>query len=344
MDTFCSVSVVIPTLNSAKTLGLCLDSIITQSYPKDRLEVIFADGGSSDDTLKIINEFKNKPAGVKIKVVENKLRTGESGKAVALKVASGDIVAFIDSDNILEGSDWLKAMIRPFIDKEIIACEPIRYTYRKTDGYVTRYCALMGMNDPLCYFFGNYDRECVLSGHWTQMPFELIEDNELYLKLKLDHRRLPTIGANGFLIRRDELDKINFGDYLFDIDVLAEILAQAPFKCISKVKLGIIHIFTGTLAGFFRKQKRRIADFKYFNKSGLRKYQWGKMSKVSLAYFLFCCLSVLPLVFQAIRGYVRRKDLCWLAHIIFCWITCYAYATGFICGGNFIARRDKWQV
>lgn len=42
-----TVSVVIPTLNAAGVLGPCLESIAAQDYPRDRLELIIADGGST---------------------------------------------------------------------------------------------------------------------------------------------------------------------------------------------------------------------------------------------------------------------------------------------------------
>ncbi|MBU3967242.1 MAG: hypothetical protein KKG76_07720 [Euryarchaeota archaeon] len=61
-------------------------------------------------------------------------------------------------------------MTEPFQDREIAGNEPLYYTYRKEDGYITRYCAMLGMNDLLCLFLGNYDRMCMVTGKWTEMP------------------------------------------------------------------------------------------------------------------------------------------------------------------------------
>ncbi|MBL7085732.1 MAG: glycosyltransferase [Candidatus Cloacimonetes bacterium] len=45
------VSVVIPTYNSERTLGMCLESIRKQGYPRNKIEIIIGDGGSTDRTL-----------------------------------------------------------------------------------------------------------------------------------------------------------------------------------------------------------------------------------------------------------------------------------------------------
>ena len=58
---FPSISIIIPTLNSARTLPKCLQSIVMQVYPRDNIEIIIADGGFTDQTLDIISEFSVAP-------------------------------------------------------------------------------------------------------------------------------------------------------------------------------------------------------------------------------------------------------------------------------------------
>jgi glycosyltransferase involved in cell wall biosynthesis len=333
---FPTISIIIPTLNSAKTLRDCLKSIAMQEYSEDKIEIIIADGGSTDKTLAIINDFD-------IKVVSNPLKTGEAGKAAGLRYAKNDIIALIDSDNILPDKDWLKRMTEPFEDLEIIASEPIEYTYRKTDGYITRYCALLGMNDPLCLFLGNYDRYSALTGKWTDLPVS-VEERGRYLKVALNPAMMPTIGANGFLIRRDVLKTIDIGDYFFDIDILSLINSSAPLK-IAKVKNGIIHIFSGNISTFARKQRRRVRDYLYYDKLHIRKYQWGRVNKIGLAKFIFSCLFFIPLLFQSINGYLKKPDIAWFFHPAACWITLWEYGWGRIGGifGVMELKRDGWR-
>ena len=319
MSSYPLVSVVIPTYNSEGTIGVCLESIISQDYPKEKIETIIADGGSEDKTLEIAKRYTDK-------IFPNPLKTGEAGKAVGVKKAKGDIIALIDSDNILPSKDWLKEMVDPFEDEEIVGAEPLYYTHRKKDGYITRYCALMGMNDPLCLFLGNYDRYCLLTGKWTELNVKQ-EDVGDYLKIELAEKTIPTIGANGFLVRRGILEKCSIGDYLFDIDVVYELVTKGCSK-FAKVKIGIIHIFSGSISTFARKQRRRIKDYAYYKQLGSRKYPWSEVSKKSLFKFLLYDLLVIPLLAQALKGYSKKSDVSWFIHLPACWVTLVVYGWG----------------
>jgi len=317
-----SISVVIPTYNSEKFLPLCLQSINEQDYPKDKLEIIVVDGGSTDRTINIAREFEV------AKILHNPLRTGEAAKALGVKVAKNEIIAFIDSDNVLDRKDWFKRMVEPFEDEEIVGAEPLYYSYRKEDGYITRYCALIGMNDPLCLFLGNYDRYSYLTGKWTELNVKQ-EDKGNYLKIELDEKTIPTIGANGFLIRREALNKCSIKHYLFDIDVVFE-LTKHGYNKFAKVKIGIIHIFSYNISTFVRKQKRRFRDYIYYKELGFRKYPWHLISRNRLLKFIFYTIFTLPLLIQTMKGCMKVCDSAWLFHILACWITLLVYTTELI--------------
>lgn len=311
-----SISIIIPTYNSSRKLPYCLKSIMEQNYPKELIEIIIADAGSHDSTIKIARQYANK-------ILNNPLKTGEAGKAMAIKQAKNEIIALIDSDNILPQKDWFRKMVQPFTDPEIIGSEPIRYTYRPQDSLVTRYSALMGMNDPLCYFLGNYDRENLISGKWTALPI-LIEDRENYIKFQITSLNIPTIGANGFLIRKKCIDQIKIGDYFFDIDTVYGLL-QKGYSHYAKVKIGIIHIYANDVSGFIKKQQRRVKDYLFYQKNGLRAYPWKTFPRTRLLKFIGCSLSLFPTVFQSFKGYSKKQDLAWFFHPFACFFTLLIY-------------------
>jgi len=329
-----SVSILIPTLNAARVLGECLASIRAQDYPSELVEIIVADGGSRDATPEVARQYTDK-------LFPNPLQTGEAGKAVALRQAQRDIVALIDSDNVLPHSSWLREMVAPFADESIVATEPLEYTWRPQDGLITRYCALMGMNDPLCLFLGNYDRLNRITRKWTEVPVAE-EDCGPYIKVTFPTGRVPTMGANGFLVRREALASCAIGDYLFDIDV-AYALARRG-HAFAKVKTGIVHLFSGNVAAFARKQRRRIRDFRYYGATGLRQYPWTSLPYRRLAKFVAYTVTGVPLLVQALRGHRRHPDVAWLFHPLACWITLWVYGTETV-RGFLVAKpqsREQW--
>ena len=334
------LSVVIPTLNSEKTLGACLGAIRAQSLPKSEYEIVIADAGSTDCTLEIAREF-----GVET-ITDNPLKTGEAGKTAGIKAAKGDIIALVDSDNILPDSGWLERMLAPFSDPEICATEPIEYTWRKEDSALTRYFALLGMNDPICLFTGNYDRISAITGKWTDLPVRQ-NDMDGYIKLELTANALPTIGANGFVFRRSLLNGVKWEPYLFDIDILYDRILKEGSVSVAKVKTGIVHLYCSRLGDFVRKQKRRIRDFLYFANEKERIYPWDGQRKAGIAMFCLATVTVLPLVWQTLKGFIRRPDSAWLYHVPVCWITLWVYGIGTVSkllgGKQAPADRSSWQ-
>lgn len=91
------ISLIIPVYNVAKYLGRCLDSIVNQTYRN--LEIICVNDGSTDDSLDILNSYALKDERVKIINREN--NGVSSSRNVALDVAKGEWIMFVDSD------DWI---------------------------------------------------------------------------------------------------------------------------------------------------------------------------------------------------------------------------------------------
>lgn len=345
MSDLLSISIVTPTFNIMRTFDEYMSAIHSQDYPHDKLEIIFADGGSKDGTLERIADYQKK-SDICIKIYDNSLRTAEAGKAVGVKQAKGDVVLLLDSDNIMPESNWITRMMKPFEDERIVASEPIEYTYRKQDSVINRYCALIGMNDPLCVFTGNYDRYCRITGKWTEVDRQE-EDKGDYLSIKFRVDMIPTIGANGFFMRTKELKENFDGEYLFDIDVLWELFQKDQELRVAKVKTGIVHLFCPDVKTFVRKQNRRIKDFLYFSDAKGRKYPWSKIGKGRIVLFALCCITIIPLIVQALIGFCRKPDLkAWSFHIVACWITLWIYGWGTIgglLGKKEAANRDNWK-
>jgi glycosyltransferase involved in cell wall biosynthesis len=319
------VSVIMPTLNSERYFDECLGALFAQDYPRELLEVILIDAGSTDRTLEIAERY-----GVD-RVLPNPLKTGEAGKAVGLRAATQELVLTIDSDNVLIGDDWLRRMVAPLMeDPTVVSSECLRWEYRREDHFINRYQALTGINDPMALFVGNYDRWCELHQNWTQYP-HLSEPRNGWERVTLDPQWVPTMGANGYLVRRDVMLSADIGDYLFDIDVVHD-LVQAGHTTIARVDVPIRHYFVDSIGRFTKKTRRRAEDYFHFRAQGARSYPWTTRQRVGVLKFALSTVLVIPLLLQVVQGYRRKPDPAWLFHIPACWITFVIYVKNTLAG------------
>lgn len=97
-------SVIVPVYNVEKYLKKCIDSLVVQNY-KD-YEIILVDDGSLDNCPKICDEYAKK--NEKIKVIHKINGGSSSARNEGIKVAKGDYLIFIDSDDFWRGEYALK--------------------------------------------------------------------------------------------------------------------------------------------------------------------------------------------------------------------------------------------
>ena len=92
------ISIIIPVYNVEKYLRRCLNSIINQTY-KD-IEIILVDDGSTDNSGKICDEYKEKDNRI---VVIHKENGGLSdARNAGIDIAKGKYIGFIDSDDFAD--------------------------------------------------------------------------------------------------------------------------------------------------------------------------------------------------------------------------------------------------
>ncbi|HTV74553.1 MAG TPA: glycosyltransferase [Candidatus Acidoferrales bacterium] len=329
-----TISVIIPTLNSSRTLEECLRTIREQDYPPDAIEIVVADGGSIDATYEIAKRYD-------AVIVSNPLVTGEAGKAAALRAARNDIVALIDSDNIIVGRDWFRRMVAPFEEPSIVGTEPIRFVAIATDGTIDRYCAIAGANDPLCLFIGVYDKYSAMTGKWTGLRIQ-DEDRGDFRVFSLD-QRLPTIGANGTLYRREQLAPI-VGEYLIDIDIPVILGQRHKSARFAKVQTGIRHLYCKDTSAFIRKQTRRVRDY-FATGTGhsQRVYPWRRYAVNGALRLAVACITVIPLLIQSGRAYARTRDFAAFYHPVACWLTLGVYGLNFTFNRGRAMSRAQWR-
>ncbi len=89
------ISVICPIYNEEKYIDACIKSILRQDFPKENLEVIFADGMSTDRTRDIVNEYSRTYPWVRL--IDNPKRIVPPGLNKALAESKGDIIIRLDA-------------------------------------------------------------------------------------------------------------------------------------------------------------------------------------------------------------------------------------------------------
>lgn len=93
------ISIIVPVYNSEKTLAKCIDSILNQTFQD--FELILINDNSSDNSLKICEEYTKKD--LRVKVINHEKNLGVSAaRNSGLDIAIGEYIGFVDSDDYIE--------------------------------------------------------------------------------------------------------------------------------------------------------------------------------------------------------------------------------------------------
>lgn len=99
-------TIIIPLFNSGATLRRTLESVLTQTFTK--YELVFIDGDSVDDTIRIITDFRVQNPDVPIKFISEKDQGIYDAMNKGIKLASGEWIYFMGSDDTLASAEVLQ--------------------------------------------------------------------------------------------------------------------------------------------------------------------------------------------------------------------------------------------
>lgn len=198
------VSVIVPIYNTAEYLEECLDSLISQTL--EDIEIICVEDKSSDDCLKILKEYSKKDD--RIVLIENDSNQGQSiSRNNGLKVAKGEYVAFLDSD------DWID-----------------RNTYEQLYKF-----AKDNDHDLVVFNALRFNDEGVV---WPCILHSKAGYDKIYSKTNVfEHKNLIYDTSMSKFIKRDFIDKSGFK--FFENILYEDLLFSMEVLCASKC-LGIL--------------------------------------------------------------------------------------------------------
>ena len=121
-----SISIIICAYNEEKSIASKLQNTQGLDYPLEKMQIIVADDGSSDRTVKLAKEFKF----VNVLALVRGGKTNAQNEAV--KIAENDILVFSDANNIYK-VDALKKLVRNFADERVgVACGELQYNEKNS--------------------------------------------------------------------------------------------------------------------------------------------------------------------------------------------------------------------
>lgn len=106
-----TVSIIIPCRNEELYIGQCIESFLNQSYPKELIKIVIADGMSTDETRKIIKSYQKENNNILL--IDNHDLTAPTGMNKGIMATDSDIViifgahAYADKDFVLENVNKL---------------------------------------------------------------------------------------------------------------------------------------------------------------------------------------------------------------------------------------------
>ncbi len=275
-----------------------LESIRSQNYPQDRVEIIITDGGSNPRVLEKCREY-----GVKIYYNQKGYAEGAGmGKDQGIWKSTGEYVVIAESDIELIGKDWIDNMVKPLEEnRDLFGSVPRLFVHPK-DNLTNRYLSYVGV-DPFAIYRS-------IEGQ-VQMSKRLNSKRENYFICMLDKNRPYCMGSNGFMFKKDLIKEV--GDYAQDVEFIAR-LAKA-----NHLKFAVVNnarIWHKNVKGFNDFIKKRIKWTKNYTKVYIgekKDFSWID-NKRDFIFYVAKNLSLLPYLPISIKKSLEYKDPAWLLH------------------------------
>ena len=300
-------------------LADCLASIRNQKYDQKLIQIIIVDGGSADKTLEIAKKY----GAITISRPDLKNYQNKRGK-IALKQANGDLMLFFSADNRFQEPDILTKMVTILADKKIAGCETLRYAYRRTDPVLSRYFALIGGCDPVGIGLGKADRGPYDTKRWHSFG-EVKDCGDYYrVKFKPDIAKIPSLGANGFLIKRELVEKTDFKKTIAHIDMCVSLIQQGYDAFAFLKNRHVVHYITTNPIPFL-KRRLFLADMYSAEKTErvYKVFHWKDTGK--LIWLIFTNLTLVFPLLRAVKGLFYVPDPAWFLHPVMCFVFTLGY-------------------
>jgi len=306
-------SIFIPTYNAEAFLGPCLESIFRQDYPREKIEVVIVDGGSTDRTYEIAMQFP-------VRFLENPDRLAHYAFRIYGENADADLVVMFAADNELYGTDWMNTANLCFEEFPDLAALWGRQVSGEHDKPVNKYFALI-QSEPLSFFTNKHLDGYLIAGQ------SFSAGNKQGKVFQVDSRHPLVWGANGLILKLEYVRKFFVADdFIGDNDIFQNMIEENHNRVAFISDLHTIHHHVRSVGEWAGKFRRNYAKH-FLEQRKNRNMRWAFNPGFFRRFLLWLFYASIP-VFSGIHALwlaVREKNIYWLYHPVLNFVQVFIY-------------------
>jgi hyaluronan synthase len=131
------LTVIIPAYNEGAMVAKSIESVVAARYPRERLEILVVDDGSTDDTWTHIDRVAGLYPGIVTKIRFGENRGKRAALAEGIRRGKGEIIVTIDSDSVI-GEETLLSIVGPFRNPGVGAVAGKVLVYNRQEGLIPK--------------------------------------------------------------------------------------------------------------------------------------------------------------------------------------------------------------
>ena len=317
MKQYPKISILICVYNRPKMTSMCLKSILQQEY-NGEVEILLIDGGSDKNTLGLLKNYEKKYPQVQI--IYNKKRLPEGygyGKWLGWKKSTGELIAIVDNDNILQNKFCIKNMTDALLqEKDSFGCA-CELEYNSHNNFINRYISLQGTDPFMAY--NSLDGIIKIK--------KIGKDKGKYILYEIDKKNPIITGGNCFIYKKNILDKL--GGYTKDVENINKLIKSNYNKIVISKLAKTNHLAVNGFLEFIRKKKKWAIEYATPNETG-SSYLSNKTGRKHFLINLFFISSVIPNIFIGSLMFAKDNKKEWLALPFMKFLTLFIYALNII--------------
>lgn len=317
-----TISIVTCSLNSeCRLFEKMLRAVRRQNYDHTLVEHVVMDGGSTNGSDSLASKY-----GCRVLRLPEYKNKSLARMGTGIKIARGDIILFLEPDNIIPTNNWLKQMLTPFSISSVVGAYSMYNGFEHGMPALTRYTALIGVNDPTVFYLNKSEK---LPRFETKYHLgHITKETDDYIIVRFSKNDLPTLGDNGHMVRRRIIEKVNSQPEKFlHTDAFAQLLTMG-YDTYGVVKNEIIHYTGSDIREFVRR--RSLYKKRHYDAHRRTRHYYvfdplSRRDRIRLSLFILYSLTFIQPVFVALRGFFAVPDFAWFLHPIVCFASLLSY-------------------